>query len=141
MKEKEKDKEGIHKITNPLQNFMTEVTIIELNPECFERGAAYLCTPLDYPNQKFIGIFDEGDTKEIHFLATTIGGDNRKCITADDAPNWKIERMVLPFTEDEVDYVIRCMNLSTSDTVGLVSVFASMDAAKYKEDIIKKLRG
>lgn len=138
---KEKNKEGIQKITNPLQNFMTEVTIIELNPECFERGAAYLCTPLDDPSQKFIGIFEEGDTKEIHFITTTFGDAYRKSITADDAPNWKIERMVLPFTEEEVDYMIRCMDLASSDTTGLISVFASMDAAKYKEGIIKKLRG
>ena len=110
---KEKDNSGIHKMTNPLQDFMTEVTIIELNPECFERGAAYLCTPLDYPNQQFIGIFDEGDTKEIHFITTTIGGDNRKIITADDAPNWTIERMVRPFTEEEINFIISCMENST----------------------------
>lgn len=138
---KEKENSGIHKIPNPLQNFLTEVTIIELNPEYFEKGTAYLCTPLGYPNQRFIGIFDKGDANEIHFITTTISGDNRKIITANDAPNWKIEKMILPFTEEEIDYMIRCMNLSTSDTVGLVAVFASMDAVKYKEDIIKKLRG
>jgi hypothetical protein len=138
---KEKDNSGIHEIKNPLQNFLTEVTIVELNPEYFEKGAAYLCTPLDYPSQKFIGIFEDGDTKEIHFITATFGSATRKTIAANDASNWKIEKMVLPFTDEEVDYMIRCMNLSTSDTVGLVAVFASMDAAKYKADIIKKLRG
>lgn len=135
---KEKNKEGIHKI-RPLQGFLKEVTTIELNPEYFEKGAAYLCTPLDDPSQKFIGIFEEGDTKEIHFITTTFGSAYRKTITADDAPNWKIEKMVRPFTEEEIDFIISCMTqrLGSKDQMPM---FIS-DHLKLQDSIVKKLRG
>lgn len=135
---KEKNKEGIHKI-RPLQGFLEEVTTIELNPEYFEKGAAYLCTPLDDPSQKFIGVFENGDTKEIHFITTTFGSAYRKSITADDAPNWNIEKMLLPFTEEEIDFIITCM----ARTVGSndrMPIFLSSDI-NLRDSIIKKLKG
>lgn len=136
-KMKETYKAGKHK-KRP-QSFLEEVTIIKLNPEYFENGAAYLCTPLDDPSQKFIGIFKEGDTKEIHFIATTFGGAYRKTIAAEDAPNWKIEKMVRPFTEEEIDFIISCMTqrLGSKDQMPL---FIS-DHLKLQDSIVKKLRG
>ncbi len=86
--------------------FLKEVTIKTFDVSCFEEGAAYLCTPLDYPNQKFIGIFESGDIETITFvIADNYSQNNIKKITADDAHNWTIEKMIEPMTDEEIKYI------------------------------------
>jgi hypothetical protein len=83
--------------------FVKEITVKTFDVSCFEEGAAYLCTPLDYPDQKFIGIFATGDSKTLTFVADNYSQNNIKEISIDDAHNWTIEKMIEPMTDDELN--------------------------------------
>jgi hypothetical protein len=83
--------------------FVKEITVKTFDVSCFEEGAAYLCTPLDYPNQKFIGIFVSGDIKTLTFVTDNYSQNNIKEISIDDADNWTIEKMIEPMTDDELN--------------------------------------
>ena len=84
--------------------FLKEITVKTFDVSCFEEGAAYLCTPLDYPDQKFIGIFESGDLKTITFVITdNYSSKYTKEISIDDAHNWTIEKMIEPMTDDELN--------------------------------------
>lgn len=82
--------------------FVKEITVKKFDVSCFEEGAAYLCTPLDYPDQKFIGIFAYGDSKTLEFVTDNYPQNNIKGISIDDAHNWNIEKMIEPMTNDEL---------------------------------------
>lgn len=82
--------------------FVKEITIKKFDVSCFEEGGAYLCTPLDYPDQKFIGIFAYGDSKTLEFVTDNYPQNNIKGISIDDAHNWNIEKMIEPMTDDEL---------------------------------------
>lgn len=83
--------------------FVKEVTVKTFDVSCFEEGAAYLCTPLDYPNQKFIGIFVYGDSETLSFVLDNYTKNNIKEISINDAHNWTIEKMIEPMTDDELN--------------------------------------
>lgn len=83
--------------------FVKEITVKKFDVSCFEEGAAYLCTPLKYPNQKFIGIFAHGDSMTLSFVADNYPQNNIKEILIDDAHNWTIEKMIGPMTDDELN--------------------------------------
>ena len=85
--------------------FVKEITVKTFDISCFEEGAAYLCTPLDYPDQKFIGIFTSGDSKTLSFAADNYSQNNIKEISIDDAHNWTIEKMIEPMTDEEIKYI------------------------------------
>ena len=83
--------------------FVKEITVKKFNVSCFVEGAAYLCTPLDYPKQKFIGIFTYGDSKTLTFVTDNYSQNNIKEISIDDAHNWTIEKMIESMTDDELN--------------------------------------
>lgn len=83
--------------------FVKEITVKTFDVSRFEEGAAYLCTPLDYPDQKFIGIFASGDSNTLTFVADNYSQNNIKEISIDDAHNWTIEKMIQPMTDDELN--------------------------------------
>lgn len=84
--------------------FVKEMIVRKFDISCFEEGAAYLCTPLAYPDQKFIGIFARGDSMTLLFVADNHSSQNNiKKILIDDAHNWTIEKMIEPMTDDELN--------------------------------------
>lgn len=116
--------------------FLKEITVKTFDVSCFEEGAAYLCTPLDYPNQKFIGIFESGDVETITFvIADNYSQNNIKKITADDAHNWTIEKMIEPMTDEELHFL---QDLITRYAIG---AFGANDGSNkhITDSILKKL--
>lgn len=116
--------------------FVKEVTVKTFDVSCFEEGAAYLCTPLDYPNQKFIGIFESGDVETITFvIADSYSQNNIKKISVDDAHNWTIEKMIEPMTDEELHFL---QDILIKYTIG---AFGANDGSNkhITDGIMKKL--
>ena len=115
--------------------FVQEITIKTFDVSCFEEGAAYLCTPLDYSDQKFIGIFTSGDSKTISFAANEYPKNNIKRISIDDAHNWTIEKMIEPMTDEELQFL---QDLITKYTIG---AFGANDGSNkhITDSILQKL--
>ena len=115
--------------------FVQEITIKTFDVSCFKAGAAYLCTPLDYPNQKFVGIFINGGDETISFATAEYYQNYIKQISIDDAHNWTIEKMIEPMTDEELQFL---QDLITKYTIG---TFGANDGSDkhITDSILKKL--
>lgn len=96
--DQKKNENAVRRKEMKSNKFIKEVIIKKFDTSCFETGAAYLFTPIEHPEQKFIGIYMSGT--EDHLDINSSRGSHMISIV--DADKWQIEKMIEPMTDAEL---------------------------------------